>query len=295
MAYHEFRTYKPGFPITSRRFEDFIFHPHWHYEYEILLVLAGSIRVTINSVSKVLFRGDIAFISCEDIHHYSDASAGSEVLIIVFHPDLLSDTLGDALSSSSIASFLDSEFIHEHEIPQAEIQELARLLTQIDLEMQEQRNSYKIFVKSDVLKIVALLLRHADLKNAHAAKSSVDKSSIKIVKDALHYIELNYMQDITLGDISSHLSFSPFYFSRIFNQVTGVTFKNYLNIVRVEKAQNLICTTSRPILDIALDCGFNSIRTFNRVFHNIKGYTPNRLRQDDNPAAEIESEIDPQT
>jgi len=281
MAYHEFRTYKPGFPITSRRFIDFNFHPHWHYEFEIMLVLDGSIRVNNNSVSKLLHKGDIAFFSCEDIHHYSDASLGSEVLIIVFHPDLLCDTLDSSLNSNNIASFIDAEFVREHGIPETDYKELQDCMTRIDLEMQEQRTSYKIFVKSDVLKIMALLLRYADIQNVKGSTAPVDKSSMKIVKDALHYIELNYMQDITLGDISNHLSFSPFYFSRIFNQVTGVTFKNYLNIVKIEKAQNLICTTSRPILDIALDCGFNSIRTFNRVFQNIKGYTPNSLRQED--------------
>lgn len=284
MAYHEFRTYKPGFPITSRRFTDFNFHPHWHYEYEIVLVLAGSIRVNINSVSKLLHQGDIAFFHCEDIHHYSDASSDSEVLIIVFHPDLLSDTLDSSLNPGTIASFLDGEFVREQGFPEADFKELQDCMIKIDIEMQEQRKGYKVFVKSDALKIMAILHRYADIQNAKGAVSSADKSNVKIVKDALHYIELNYMQDITLADISNHLSFSPFYFSRIFNQVTGVTFKNYLNIVKVEKAQNLICTTSRPILDIALDCGFNSIRTFNRVFQNIKGYTPNSLRQEDRPA-----------
>jgi len=284
MAYHEFRTYKPGFPITSRRFADFNFHPHWHYEYELLLVIAGSIMVHCNSFSKLLHQGDIAFFSCEDIHHYSDASTGSEVLIIVFHPDLLSDLLGSSLSSSNIATFLDAAFIRDHGFPAADYQELQDCMTQIDSEMQEQRTSYKIFVKSNVLKIMAILLRYADIRNMNPSRTPLDKSSVKIVKDALHYIELNYMQDITLSDISNHLSFSPFYFSRIFNQVTGVTFKNYLNIIKVEKAQNLICTTSRPILDIALDCGFNSIRTFNRVFHNVKGYTPNSLRLEDRPS-----------
>lgn len=280
MAYHEFRTYKPGFPITARRFADFSFHPHWHYEYELILVIAGEIKVNINSISKVLHQGEMAFCSCEDIHQYSDAAPGSEVLIIVFHPDLLADLIDSNLNAITHATFIDSTLIKSLQIPMSEIEAMRDCFLRVHSEMESQLPNYQVFVKSEMLKIMALLLRYTQFSSPVSLVSSTDKSSLKLVKNALHYIELNYKEDITLGQISSYLSFSPFYFSRIFNQVTGLTFKNYLNTVKIEKAQALICSTSRPILQIALDCGFNSVRTFNRVFLSIKGYTPTSLRQD---------------
>lgn len=281
MAYHETRTYRAGFPITSRLFERFNFHAHWHFELELMLVTRGSIHMSVNSAYRLLHAGDIAVCACEDIHWYEGASPDSEVLIVVFHPDLLGEAVDLSLRPNAFVSFLDPQSIAALGISDAQMENMRECLRTIHREMESQERDYEMFVKAAVLQLMALLSRHASGAMASVGTDStepVDSSGMKLVRKALHYIEMNYAQDITLDQISEHLSISPFYFSRVFSHVTGLTFKNYLNTVKVEKAQNLIRTSSKPILDIAYDCGFNSIRTFNRVFLNIKGYTPTSLR-----------------
>ena len=56
--------------------------------------------------------------------------------------------------------------------------------------------------------------------------------------------------------------------------MTGIDFVTYLNMVRVEKAAELLKGTSLKITDIALRCGFDNVRTFNRVFKEVTGTTP---------------------
>lgn len=278
MAYHETRTYKAGFPITTRVFEHFSFHAHWHFELELVLVTRGQLGMCINSDYRTLVAGDIAICTCEDIHYFENGSTDVEVLIIVFHPDLLGKTVDLNQKANAFVSFLDSATVEALGLDIDTMDTLRSCLLDIHREMQGQGREYELFVKAGILRAMALLARYAIKSALKGALDVSESAGMKLIKKALHYIELHYMEDITLDDISAHLNVSPFYFSRVFSQITGQTFKNYLNTVKVEKAQNLIRTTETPILDVAYDCGFNSIRTFNRVFRNIKGYTPTSLR-----------------
>jgi len=103
-------------------------------------------------------------------------------------------------------------------------------------------------------------------------------SSLKTMQEILQYVELDYMKPLTLVETEPHFNYSTFYFCRLFQNITGTNFNHYLNSIRTDKAEELIKTTTSSITNIALECGFNNIRTFNRVFKAIKCYTPYTLR-----------------
>ena len=66
-------------------------------------------------------------------------------------------------------------------------------------------------------------------------------------------------------------------FSRFFKKISGMTFSMYLNHIRVNKAIDLIRSRNMSMTDIAMNCGFETIRNFNRVFKQITGYSPREL------------------
>jgi len=106
---------------------------------------------------------------------------------------------------------------------------------------------------------------------------SGDKS-IGLIQEAIRYINLNYASNISLKSIAEYLEVSTFYFSRVFSNMTGTTFKSYINGVRINKATNLLLSTDQKIIDIAFECGFNSLRTFNRTYRQVKGTHPTANR-----------------
>lgn len=95
---------------------------------------------------------------------------------------------------------------------------------------------------------------------------------------ALDYVNDNYMEDVTLDSLSTYAGFSRYTLSRMFRQYTGATFTQYLNKRRVTMAMELLSGTKLPVTQVALQCGFNSIATFNRVFREVKGCTPTQYR-----------------
>ena len=90
----------------------------------------------------------------------------------------------------------------------------------------------------------------------------------------LNYIEENYAESITLNDIAQHLNYDYSYLSRYFHEVFGISFKTLVNQYRCERASVLISSTHEKMSDIAMQCGFQNIRSFNRIFKLLMGCTP---------------------
>ena len=104
-----------------------------------------------------------------------------------------------------------------------------------------------------------------------------DKNS-EVVKNAVQFISQNYNQPITLEDTARHVHLNPSYFSTLFKQSFGSSFKEYLNYIRIEESKNLLTNTNYPIIDIAIAVGFDNQSYFSKVFKKHTGLTPKQYR-----------------
>lgn len=99
-----------------------------------------------------------------------------------------------------------------------------------------------------------------------------------LLEPALQYIKENYAQKISLDAMAEICNISSSYFSKLFNKMVGENFNNYINIVRIKKACELLTNTSHPITVIALDVGFDDSSYFNQVFKHLTAMTPTYYR-----------------
>ena len=104
-----------------------------------------------------------------------------------------------------------------------------------------------------------------------------EKSS-KIVKNAAEYISQNFSEDITLATVADHLHVNTSYLSTLFRQVTGMTFKEHLNRIRIEEAARLLANTDYSVMEIAIACGYKDQSYFTKVFKKLTGLTPKQYR-----------------
>jgi AraC-like DNA-binding protein len=112
-------------------------------------------------------------------------------------------------------------------------------------------------------------------KNAQPSEEiSTQKEAILRLDKVFQYINENYQNKIDLNDISKTAGLSKYYFTRFFKENVGVTFIDYLNSFRIAKSEYLLMNTNEPIIEIVYKCGFNSVKTFNRVFKNLRGSSP---------------------
>jgi AraC family transcriptional regulator len=94
----------------------------------------------------------------------------------------------------------------------------------------------------------------------------------------LDYIDAHLHQEIKLSDLAALLGISQFHFSCLFKQAIGTTPYQYLLQQRVERAKQLLKQTERSIMDIALECGFNSHSHLSQKFRQLTGMTPKAYR-----------------
>ena len=122
---------------------------------------------------------------------------------------------------------------------------------------------------------VLLVMQIGAMNAAREARDSLEAS-----------INSHYAEDITAADCCRRASLSYNYFSSIFKKVTGLNFKDYLNLTRINQAEKELLATDRSITDIAAACGFNNTSYFISTFKKIKNVTPSEMRKAQKRAAE---------
>jgi AraC-like DNA-binding protein len=83
----------------------------------------------------------------------------------------------------------------------------------------------------------------------------------------------------SLRQLAERMASNEVYVSKAINQGLGLSFNDFINKLRVEHAKILMTKSKMPVINIALDSGFNSKATFNRVFKDIEKCTPSQFKQ----------------
>lgn len=99
------------------------------------------------------------------------------------------------------------------------------------------------------------------------------------VAAARNFISKHLDEPLTLPKVADAVHTSSFYFSRMFKQVTGHTFTEYLAKARIERAKQLMRDHNKNITQIAYESGFQSLSQFNRVFRKVQREAPGTFRK----------------
>ena len=273
-AFYENRKYKHGTVFFTSYVESLNFVAHWHKECEVIFVLEGEIGVGIEKDYRVLNKGMMSVCGANDIHYYSSESMNSRAIIMLFMPEM------SGLSSAGItdvelkSAFLSFEGDKEDKI--------SSLMEQLIKENNNKSMLSEQLAKVKLTEFVMNVLRHGEgyYDLCRNTSGTGKKQALKPMQKALKYLEDNYTDDISLQSISDIAQLSPFYFSRLFKDTTGTNYNTYLSQLRIESAEELIKKTNNNIIDIAYQTGFKSIRTFNRTFKSLRGYTPQSIRRE---------------
>ncbi|MCG8485226.1 MAG: response regulator [Clostridia bacterium] len=100
-----------------------------------------------------------------------------------------------------------------------------------------------------------------------------------LIKECISYIEANYLNNIRLTDVASQVHLSEKYFSRFFKEKTGVRFTDYIQILKINRAKNLLTHTDAPIYRVAMELNFSDAAYFTKIFLKHEGVTPNYYRK----------------
>lgn len=240
---------------------------HIHKALEFVLVLQGTLAATVGSGSYTVTPGEALLIMPFQPHAYS---AGADTVFFVF--------------------VFSGDYVPEFARLTAEREPCRALFRPSEPGASYVRQTVGAGIPSDLPEepITALptppeLFLAAGL---YALCAEFDRTAVwqskekhgEVIGRILTYMEENYTKDITLATLADALSYEYHYLSRLFHATLQIPFRTLLHQYRCEMACDRLLTTGDSVTEIAMSCGFRSIRSFNRAFLDFSGVSPSAFR-----------------
>lgn len=229
---------------------------HWHQENELLVCTAGAATIMAEERTYTVPAGSCMFLFSGRAHQI-ELSPDGELLSALY----------DASVCESMMSICLTEPVFEDRY------NAAQRLQDIADELSENRPFCNDYICACIAQLAVEIFRGEPLTTVHVGESR----SVSRYKDLLVKIYKDY-DKMSFTDAATFMNMSEAYFSRFFKKLSHMTFSRFLNIVRVSKAIEKM--RQRPDITMAAlmsECGFNTLRNFNRVFKEVTGYPPSRL------------------
>jgi AraC-like DNA-binding protein len=115
-------------------------------------------------------------------------------------------------------------------------------------------------------------------ESAHRLLFATATHEPEAVRNAKTFIHSHLAEPMSLEAVASAVNVSPFHFCKLFKRATGLTFTDFVNRARVEKAKRMLMKPAARITEVAYDVGFQSLSHFNRSFRRIADESPTEFR-----------------
>lgn len=245
--------------------------PHIHPELELVFILKGSVEYSVDYKKYILNQRDFFFVNSLEIHHINSYSSESRILCI--HIDLLAFTRFYPGITDYPFQYKDTLNNREHTVYKNIYDQLHTLLYQLV----EKQDTFLLVSMSCITNILIELCESCiDLQSSELYVKK-DEKRTRII-NILSYLNENYSETITLDMLSEKFSLSKPYLSKYFKTVMGTGFLDYVNRLRIHKSLDMLCNTEERIIDIALANGFNTQKSYSRVFQKEFGQSPSEYR-----------------
>ena len=250
--------------------------PHLHSAIECVLVTEGSLEIGQGSELFHMEAGDFAMIFPNAIHHYQHFVEEEGKAYFLLMPPTMYEPFAGVLESK---------------LPVDPVIPAARLNKDIETGMlgiwrTALKNNIAMFrgrPENMVPYAESLYFGYAQLilARALAAYELIDRDS-RLPDDEVmaevRYISTHITENITLEEMAHDLGMNPYSMSRLFSATFHVNMNTYINSKRLDMAAAALQYSNRSITEIYEDCGFQSARTFNRVFSERYHMSPRDYR-----------------
>ncbi|GHV94940.1 hypothetical protein AGMMS50293_12600 [Spirochaetia bacterium] len=253
---------------------------HWHEPVEILYVCRGRMSASVEGQTFEAREGDVIVINSGFLHGFSNAQGENPLIFnFQFGLEIFDQLLVELRDRSNQKSIFDRQPFIGHLRDKNLHDRVETLLLAIREEYYGARPGYRLAVKSKLFELALLFLREVPKRELNVRASVRRDYNRAILERMFSFIYENYCTDvITLEQAAEAAALSKFYFARFFKEQTGLTFHAYLSKIRITRAMEYLVESDSPITDIAYQCGFASLKTFNRLFKQYTGSSPSGYR-----------------
>ena len=253
---------KPGWRCNTK--------PHWHKEIEFVYMIDGEMHTVTNGKQQVIRNGELFFCNSKDIHVTSVPNSQQQYKYLVVQ---LSYEYLKHYSKEGESCYFE---ITSKEVHELLAEQFRKLLELADTEGDDSEKKYLSIKKTQIiLEIYFILLTECRAKEFHEADKVIAKTSY--AKQTIEYIEQHYMDELTLECLAKEVGLSSQYLSKNFKSTTNMGVLQYINLVRLEHANNDLLNGRGNVTEAAVNNGFAGARTYIETCKKVYGMTPTHL------------------
>lgn len=249
---------------------------HMHETLELYYLMSGRRKFFIKDRLYPIQKGDLVFVPKYDLHRTMAAGTPHhDRFLIQFSDDLFDGMLAGTFNEVLLRPYLTG--VRTLRLKPEDLLTLDGIVFRIIQDLKEQPTAHSLQVRlliTEMLLFISRCLERYDMEI-----SPFDTPLHKKITEIAAYINNQYMNPITLAQLSETFYMSPHYISRIFKEMTGFSFIKYLTYVRIGEAKRLLRETDTKVLHIAGRVGFENLAHFNRVFKQTVSLSPSQYRR----------------
>jgi len=258
-----FFEHKTSILQSRRKLDTFNFPLHMHLATEFIYINEGQLCIEYPDCSFNLSKGDFAVIFPYTIHGYTSITPVVDYTLAISRHDIYGD--------------YENTLLQKH--PANPLIKSSDLPDDIPMLMNELVSLNDCNEQSPLIKAIVSLILARTLPLFHL-KPNTEKFKTNLSVRAVTYVTEHFKENISLDTAADALGISRFDVSRLFSSSIKINFVKYVNFLRIAYAKELLETTNISVLNIALECGYESLRTFNRTFKSHTGTTPLKYRME---------------
>ncbi|WP_218095852.1 AraC family transcriptional regulator [Paenibacillus solanacearum] len=265
----------PFYAIISRLTTNY--RLHYHNAAELSLVIEGNGVEKLNGKSHALRRGTVSFLLPNHMHEIviAPGTALSKYCCMFDLNLVLSDSC-DPIVRQHILQ-IGSELPSHYDLSGEQLDAFSRLMEDMFQEYNADRLGKNTVIRARLAEACVFLLRTAPGEGPSDPGTRHDKPGI--VMDMLKYMHQHYNEPLSLTALSETMGRNASYLSSVFKRHVGQSFVEYMHSLRIGRAAGLLSATTMSVSEVALEVGFDTFRTFSKVFKEIKGVTPQQFRR----------------
>lgn len=255
---------------------------HTHDYLELSYVVEGEFRQKISGKDIVFKKGELCLIDKNCVHQDYMQSEDSVILFLGLSNSMFTEVMNESVSTEKIISFLQSAILQQKNLqqylrfkPSAETEAaLNRAFEQLLGELLINDAGSAFICKGLMVRIFGLLSTGCEFSLSREQRQAM---SWIVFEEVTDYIAHHYVT-VTIQELVDTFHFQEDYFNRLIRSKTGLSYSEYVQKIRLEKAENLLRTTDMTVDEIAEAVGYQNKGYFYKIFKKEFGMTPRRLR-----------------
>lgn len=253
--------------------------PHIHHDIEILMPIQGSLYMEANSRKYHINKDEFFVLSHDVLHSGHQADEPNAFVVLEISPNFC----------KKFFPRLSKIHLLENHVTKTSNPEFYACLRKAVCETVfycgKQPEGSELLIMSSLCNLIVGILNYAEYEEYTELEIQSHKRDYMRISSIVNYINSNYMNNISLNDLAEREKLNPSYLSRFISEQLGVSFRDYVNNLRLEKAVTLLTTTNMTKLDICLASGFSDYRYLNSGIQKHFGCSPEDLRAESNPTS----------